>query len=191
MQNNTSVRRTGVTLMELLLVVAVLAVVTGIAYPSMYPAMEGRNDIAVLHQILTSISHARAMGIMGRDAEAQFDMQSSAFNYDGKNLLTQGYYLSNMLVDSDSVEAMNVKFNFGGRLFIDGDYRDQARFALKRTGFSDVIGTITLLPVGLPIIDGGSTDNPSSSNPSTSTNFRTIIRRIFGSFVTRLRFVFQ
>ncbi|HOI89946.1 MAG TPA: prepilin-type N-terminal cleavage/methylation domain-containing protein, partial [Candidatus Rifleibacterium sp.] len=70
MQTSLPGRHPGVTLMELLLVVAVLAVVAPITVPVVSSYMEGSKDLAVTHKMVDLVAHARSMGLMGRNTEA-------------------------------------------------------------------------------------------------------------------------
>lgn len=170
------INRSGVTLMELLLVVAVLAVLAPITVPVVSSYSSVSKDMAVTHQVIDMVSHTRSMGLMGRKAEAliTFENASSAFEIGGsKNNLPDGFTLGNFKVNGVNTANMSVAFDISGNIVCNGGVAASASVDLMHSGVK--ISTVYMNGIGIPVPEmTASVDpaNPSGSGPGGRCGWR-------------------
>jgi type II secretory pathway pseudopilin PulG len=161
----------GVTLMELLLVVAVMAVMAPIAVPPMTSYLAGRNDVAVTHQMVDMVSHCRTMGLMGRTAESviSFVNASGTVSAAGDSLLLPaGFTLGNFKVNGATSAALSVGFGINGNIVCNGSDAASASVDIFRDGTK--ISTVHMNGIGIPIPQMTASVDPA--NPSGSGSRR-------------------
>lgn len=164
MQKNTSGRRMGVTLMELLLVVAVLAVVAPITVPVVSSYFAGSKDLAVTHQVIDLVSHTRSMGLMGRTAESVigFENASSTFSAGGsKSNLPAGFTFGDFKVAGANSTALSVVFGIDGNIICNGAVVASASVDLKKDGVK--VSTVHMSGIGIPVPEMTASDPANSS----------------------------
>lgn len=136
--------RQGVTLMELLLVVALIAVVSAVGAPTVYHNFARESDQYMIDSVLTEIEYARSMGLMDLPGYAMFETtaNSSAFK-----CATQTKRL-----DGAVVFGASEYINFGPRgQLIDpatGIDLSTAKTLTVRTN-ARVVATVEVTPTGL------------------------------------------
>lgn len=171
---NRSSHRLGVTLMELLLVVAVLAVLAPITVPIVSSYFSGSKDMAVTHQVIDLVSHSRSMGLMGRNAEAaiSFENASSAFNAGGnKSNLPDGFTLANFKVNGANSDDLAVAFDISGNISCNGIPAASASVDIKHNGVK--ISTVYMNGIGIPVPEmTASVDPANPSGPGSNSGCR-------------------
>lgn len=115
----------GVTLVELLLVVALMAVIAPITYPLASQMLTETNDQPVANLVRESVSHANSMGLIGRDKESQLSFESGEslfYRADKAVSLPDGYEIGDIYLDGDKNTVADVKFRLNGKIQAnDGD----------------------------------------------------------------------
>ena len=111
----------GVTLVELLLVVALMAVIAPITYPLALQMLTETNDQPVANLVRESVSHANSMGLIGRDKESQLSFESgeSLFYRADKDKavsLPDGYEIGDIYLDGKIASAADIKFKLSGKI---------------------------------------------------------------------------
>ncbi len=173
MQTSLPGQRPGVTLMELLLVVAVLAVVAPITVPVVSSHMEGSKDLAITHQMVDLVAHTRSMGLMGRNTEATISFVNASSAYDAggnKNNLPAGFTLGDFKVGGANSTALSVVFGIDGNIACNGSNAGSASVDIKRNGVK--ISTIHMNGVGIPVPEMTASVNPANPSGSGSTRCR-------------------
>lgn len=136
--------RQGVTLMELLLVVALIAVVSAVGAPTVYHNFARESDQYMIDSVLTEIEYARSMGLMDLPGYAMFETtaNSSAFK-----CATQTRRLDGAVVFGESEYIL---FGKRGQL-IDSATAIDLPTAKTLTVKADtrVVATVEITPAGL------------------------------------------
>ncbi|NCB39046.1 MAG: prepilin-type N-terminal cleavage/methylation domain-containing protein [Erysipelotrichia bacterium] len=157
--------KNGVTLMELLLVVAVLAVIAPLAVPPMTAHMASRNDLATTGMLIDAVSHTRTMGLLGRKTEAviTFSRNSSTVNRGGQTItLPAGFTTDNIKIDGADTADLSTVFMINGNIRCNNADAQNASIDLKRNGTT--ISTINLNGIGIPTPEISAAVDPA--NPS-------------------------
>lgn len=161
----------GVTLMELLLVVAVVAIIAPIAVPPLSSGLSANGDLATTHQLIDMVSHTRTMGLMGRTAESviAFTNNSASLNRGGSNVtLPDGFTVGGFKVNGAAVTNLSVAFAINGNIACNGAAANNASVDLKRGGAT--VSTINMNGIGIPVPDMTASVDPA--NPSGSAGRR-------------------
>lgn len=162
-----------VTLMELLLVVAVLAVLAPIVVPPMTSYVATRNDEPATRQIIDLISHTRTLGLLGRRDEAiiSFTNNSPTISVGGvAHTLPAGYRVANFRIVTTPTTNLSVAFAISGNISCNGSAAESASVELQRGGVT--IRTINLLGVGIPEPVLTASVDPANPSPSVSGRCR-------------------
>lgn len=111
----------GVTLVELLLVVALMAVIAPITYPLASQMLTETNDQPVANLVRESVSHANSMGLIGRDKESQLSFESGEslfYRADKAVSLPDGYEIGDiyLYLDGKKESAADIKFKLSGKI---------------------------------------------------------------------------
>lgn len=173
MLHNRSDRRLGVTLMELLLVVAVLAVLAPITVPIVSSYFSGSKDLAVTHQVIDIVSHTRSMGLMGRNAESLigFVNASSTFHAGGgRSSLPDGFTFANFKVNGANKNTLSVDFDISGNIVCNGAAAASASVDIKSDGVK--ISTVHLSGIGIPVPEMTASVNPANPSGAGSKSCR-------------------
>jgi prepilin-type N-terminal cleavage/methylation domain-containing protein len=132
-------KKYGVTLMELLLVIALLAIVTPVVYPIASQALVGANDAPAMNLLKETMAHANSMGLVGRDKESMLSFKSDdSFFYcgDRKLNLPDGYKIGKIYLGAENnktaVDETNLKFRLKGQIMAGGVYTDRVEVEVKR-----------------------------------------------------------
>lgn len=129
----------GVTLVELLLVVALMAVIAPITYPLASQMLTETNDQPVANLVRESVSHANSMGLIGRDKESQLSFESgeSLFYRADKDKavsLPDGYEIGDIYLDGEKVSSADIKFKLSGKILANNNEIDKLVVEVKRGG---------------------------------------------------------
>ncbi|MDD2623628.1 MAG: hypothetical protein PHQ02_02250 [Candidatus Riflebacteria bacterium] len=127
----------GVTLVELLLVVALMAVIAPITYPLALQMLTETNDQPVANLVRESVSHANSMGLIGRDKESQLSFESgkSSFSRADKAVsLPDGYEIGDIYLDGEKESAADIKFKLSGKIVANNTEIDKLVVEVKRGG---------------------------------------------------------
>lgn len=129
----------GVTLVELLLVVALMAVIAPITYPLALQMMTESNDRPVANLVRESVSHANSMGLIGRDKESQLRFESGEPLFyrdraDKAVSLPDGYKIGDIYLDGKIASAADIKFKLSGKIVANNTEIDKLVVEVKRGG---------------------------------------------------------
>lgn len=161
----------GVTLMELLLVVAVLAVIAPITFPVASSYFSGSKDLAVTHQVVDLVSHTRSMGLMGRQAESVIGFENASSTFyagGGQSNLPAGFTFGDFKVAGANSTALSVAFGINGNIVCNGANVGSASVDLKKDGVK--ISTVHMSGIGIPVPEMTASVDPA--NPSGSGSRR-------------------
>lgn len=128
-------KKYGVTLMELLLVIALLAILTPVVYPLASQALVGANDAPAVNLLKETIAYANSMGFVGRAKEStlSFKAGDSFFHCGERKLnLPDGYKIGQIYLGSESVDETKIKFRLKGEIMADGVLTDSLKVEVKR-----------------------------------------------------------
>ena len=165
----------GVTLVELLLVVALMAVIAPITYPLALQMLTETNDQPVANLVRESVSHANSMGLIGRDKESQLSFESgkSSFSRADKAVsLPDGYeigdiYLYGEKLDGEKVSSADIKFKLSGKIVANNTEIDKLVVEVKRGG--TVLESVEA--TSRSVTDESWKNDPSSLSSSTRCRF--------------------
>lgn len=151
-------RRIGVTLMELLLVVALLAIVAPVTYPVAMDAFSTTNDRPAVNMVKSGLAHAFSLGLIGRDAESKLVLEAGKPYYKKNNGQSQvdlpdGYTIGKiqffdengiekLVSDEGSSNEINVGFSLLGKVIANGT--EYAKVKVQVKNGADVIENIEL-----------------------------------------------
>lgn len=130
----------GVTLVELLLVVALMAVIAPITYPLASQMVTETNDQPVANLVRESVSHANSMGLIGRDKESKLSFKSGEslfYRADKAVSLPDGYEIGDIyLNDKEELEGVRVdiKFKLSGKIVANNREIEKLVVEVKRGG---------------------------------------------------------
>lgn len=130
----------GVTLLELLLVVALAAVIAPITYPLALQMMTESNDRPVANLVRESVSHANSMGLIGRDKESQLSFESGEslfYRADKAVSLPDGYEIGDIYLDGldgEKVSSADIKFKLSGKIVANDTEIEKLVVEVKRGG---------------------------------------------------------
>lgn len=149
--NEVSCRHHGVTLTELLLVVAVMGVLTLVSAAPVGNFLTTGNDLNAVHQVVEMISHARSMGLTGRsDAAISFQSGSSAISLTGTNYsLPAGYLVANLKIGATGVANLSIRFTVNGNIICNESMAALATLEVRRGG--EHISTVSIPGMEIPI----------------------------------------
>ncbi len=135
--------RSGVTIMELLLVVALIAIVSAIAMPTVYHNFTRESEQYMVDSVLVEVEYARSMGLMDLPAYATFKTAAGSGAFE---VATQTKRLDGSVV---FVESQEFGFsNLGKLLDADGTDSAAAKTLTVKAG-SKNIGAVQITPAGL------------------------------------------
>lgn len=142
MQFLLSVRR-GITLMELLLVIALIAIISAIGAPTVYHNFARESDQYMVDSVMTELEYARSMGLMDLPAYAMFETtaDSSAFK-----CATQTKRLDGGVAFGESEFVL---FGKRGQLIDSAGADLAAAKTLTVKAATRVVGTVVITPAGL------------------------------------------
>jgi len=151
--------------MELLLVVAVLAVLAPVTFPAYTAYVASRGDVAATYKLIDLVSHTRSMGLMvrGGDSTIVFTNNSASVSAGGTAIsLPDGYTVSGFKVDGSTVTNLSVLFKIDGNIRCNNADASAASIDLKRDGTT--ISIINMNGIGVPVPQMTAAVDPA--NPS-------------------------
>lgn len=134
----------GVTLMELLLVIALIAVISAIGMPTVYHNFTRDSEQHMIESVLVELEYARSMGLMDLPAYASFKTTAGSAEFE---CATQIKRLDGNVVFADS---LTLYFGPRGQLINsagDADLTTDQTLSVKAA--DKVIGTAIITPAGL------------------------------------------
>jgi prepilin-type N-terminal cleavage/methylation domain-containing protein len=134
----------GVSLIELLLAVALIAVIAAIGMPTVYHNFVRESEQHVTDSVLLELEYARSMGLMDLPAYATFKTVSGKPDFE---CATQTKKLDGNVVFVQS--EMFAFDNLGRLLESDGATRSTVAKTLSLRTADKVIGSIEITPAGL------------------------------------------
>jgi type II secretory pathway pseudopilin PulG len=178
-------RRIGVTLMELLLVVGLLAIVAPVTYPVAMDAFSTTNDRPAVNMVKGALTHAFSMGLIGREKESKMILEPGKPYYkknngeveealpDGYNIgkvrLINGETTDEFVEDSPSSnKGVEVAFSVLGKIVAKTgvDYKVYEKINVEVKKGSEIIDNVELNNMELPEVEltgGGSNSNSRCS----------------------------
>lgn len=163
----------GVTLMELLLVVAIMAIIAPLAVPTATSYLASRGDIAATQNMIDMVAHVRSMGLLGRTTESviTFNDNAAVIDRGGRTVaLPAGFTVGGLKVDGAGVVSLSVVFKIDGNIVCNNSTANTASVELKRDG--QTISTVQMNGLGIPVpVMTAAVDpaNPSGSGSSNSS----------------------
>ncbi len=130
--------RTAFTLMEMLLVIALLAVISAIALPTVYHDFSRRSKSCMVDSLILELEYARSMGLMDLSDYATFKCTAGSAEF---ATATQSKILDGNLVFADSVDFA---FDSLGR----PEDKLEKNLSLKTIN-NESVGTVIVTPAGL------------------------------------------
>ncbi|MFZ2960085.1 MAG: type II secretion system protein [Candidatus Ozemobacteraceae bacterium] len=169
----------GVTLMELLLVVAIMAVISPILIPPVMENISIQRDEGAIQQVINCINTVRSMGLLGRKNDAKLTFTNSNQILMGLQTISlgNGYTIGGLMVGDASVSSFQAVFDITANVIVDGVPGTAGSFELhrpdgtvvvvdRRTGRTAIPLTGKSVPP-LPPISPVEDPNPSSTSTTS------------------------